>query len=372
MRLLILSCNTGEGHNSCAKAIAEYFTLKNASCHIVDSFSFISKKASQFISDWHSRIYRHAPSAFSQGYKYAEEHSEVFDKNSAIFRFLTSGSKKIYNYIIDGAYDCVLCTHVLTALQLTNVLDKYSLNIKSFFVATDYTCSPSCNLSNLDYYFIPHDSLINEFADLGIARQKIISTGIPVRRIFYTKREKAVAKQLFGISPNHPHLLVMCGSMGCGPIEKTIELIAKDIDKYEISIICGTNQKLYKSLTQSYKENDKIHILGYVSDMSLLMDSADLYLTKPGGLSISEAAVKKLPMILINAVAGCESYNLDFFVKEKVAQTANTPEAIAQLCNSLIRNKNALKQMTESFTFIPESHASQNIYEIVENCLLDK
>ncbi len=95
MQLLILSCNKGEGHNSCAKAIAEYFTFHDASCQIIDSFRFISKKASQFISDWHSKIYRHAPSAFSHGYKFAEEHSAFFDENSAVYHFLTSGTNKL-------------------------------------------------------------------------------------------------------------------------------------------------------------------------------------------------------------------------------------------------------------------------------------
>ena len=40
--------------------------------------------------------------------------------------------------------------------------------------------------------------------------------------------------------------------------------------------------------------------------MALLMDSADLYLTKPGGISVTEAASMRLPMVFIDAVAGCE------------------------------------------------------------------
>ena len=57
MRTLILSCNTGEGHNSCAKAIQETYAAHGETCDIVDALQFISKRASQFISDWHSRIY---------------------------------------------------------------------------------------------------------------------------------------------------------------------------------------------------------------------------------------------------------------------------------------------------------------------------
>ena len=43
-----------------------------------------------------------------------------------------------------------------------------------------------------------------------------------------------------------------------------------------------------------------------------MMDSADLFLTKPGGISTTEAMVKGLPMVLVNVVGGCETPNLEF------------------------------------------------------------
>ncbi|MFR7461994.1 MAG: hypothetical protein ACLUW8_14630 [Subdoligranulum sp.] len=43
------------------------------------------------------------------------------------------------------------------------------------------------------------------------------------------------------------------------------------------------------------------------------MQASDLFLTKPGGLSTSEAMAAELPMVLIDAVAGCETHNLNFF-----------------------------------------------------------
>ena len=55
MRTLILSCNTGEGHNSCAKAIQTEYAAHGESCEIVDALQFISKRASRFICDWHTR-----------------------------------------------------------------------------------------------------------------------------------------------------------------------------------------------------------------------------------------------------------------------------------------------------------------------------
>lgn len=61
MQTLILSCNTGAGHNSCAQAVQEAYHSRGEICNIIDSLQFISEKASTFISNWHTRIYRHAP-----------------------------------------------------------------------------------------------------------------------------------------------------------------------------------------------------------------------------------------------------------------------------------------------------------------------
>ena len=123
----------------------------------------------------------------------------------------------------------------------------------------------------------------------------------------------------------------MCGSMGCGPIAKLVKHIAKGLaEDMEVSVICGTNRRLREKLEQKYKRNEKIHIIGYTNQMPLYMDSADLLLTKPGGISITEAAVKKLPMVFVNAVAGCEQYNMDFFVKMGAAVTAGSVKELAE------------------------------------------
>lgn len=56
MQTLILSCNTGAGHNSCAQAVQEAYHSRGEICNITDSLQFISEKASTFISNWHTRI----------------------------------------------------------------------------------------------------------------------------------------------------------------------------------------------------------------------------------------------------------------------------------------------------------------------------
>ena len=51
MKVLILSCNTGGGHNTAAKAIKEVFDSYNDECEIKDALSFGSQLASDLVCD---------------------------------------------------------------------------------------------------------------------------------------------------------------------------------------------------------------------------------------------------------------------------------------------------------------------------------
>lgn len=363
MRTLILSCNTGEGHNSCAKAIQETYAAHDETCDIVDALQFISKRASQFISDWHSRIYRHAPKLYKAGYHTAEERTSVFREGTTVYRYLTSGSEKLYHFILDGGYDNIICTHVFPALALTAMLKHHPMPLVTSFVSTDYTCSPSVENSELDYYFIPDISLTEEFVQCGVPREKLIDSGMPVKQAFYLNTDKAAAKAELGLPVDHQHLLVMCGSIGCGPIkELTEDLLIRLTSEQELTIVCGANEELFAKLERHFAHDPRIHIHGMVDYVPLLIHSADLFLTKPGGLSTSEAAACGVPMLLMDTVAGCEGHNLNFFLRQGIAVTADTPKHLADLAAALLADPEQLQEMSRAARHRKGDTPSETIY----------
>lgn len=99
--------------------------------------------------------------------------------------------------------------------------------------------------------------------------------------------------------------------------------------------------------------------------MALLMDSADLYLTKPGGISVTEAASMKLPMVFIDAVAGCEEYNKDFFLRAGGAATGETPSEIARVSLKLLGDEAALEKMGDALdAAVPHDAAAHILSEM--------
>lgn len=141
-RVLILSCSTGQGHNSCAEAVKEYFESKNVNCEIRESLEFVSKGFSKFISWGHSFMYRHIPKLFEWGYSNSLEHPEIFHEQSGIYACLEKGVVPLYQYIVREQFDTVICTHVFPAIMLTNMQKHYPVSIQTAYIATDYTCHP--------------------------------------------------------------------------------------------------------------------------------------------------------------------------------------------------------------------------------------
>ena len=364
MKTLILSCNTGEGHNSCSRAIKEYFDGLSEVCEVVDTLSFISDFVSNTISQGHDFIYQHLPKLFSGGYDFAEKHEEIFAKNSPVGLLLASCTPKLYAYIQENGFDTVISTHVFSAFILTDILQKYEPRLKTAYVSTDYTCSPSTKQSNLDYYFVPDESLVADFLSANIPNEKIVASGMPVRQAFYKRADKTAMKDKFGIDRHSKHLVIMCGSMGCGPLNPIVRLLSEQLPEgYEASVVCGKNAKLKEQLEKFSEKNPRIHALGYVTEMSALLDSADLYLTKPGGLSTSEATVKGLPMVFIDAVAGCEKYNMDFFLRKGCAKSAEEPAAIVGICLTLLANEEERRKMSLAVEKLHKGNAAQEIYQ---------
>lgn len=336
-KVLILSCSTGMGHNSCGQAVAEYFEENGIQSEVRDSLDFITPGLGNFASRGHSWIYRHMPGLFRFGYRFSEKQPCLFGQSSPVYKFLALGAENLHTYIENGGFDTVICTHPFSGMVLTHVLRTHPMEIQTAYVATDYTFAPSTDATDLQHYFIPAKELAGAYIRGGIPADRIVPSGIPVRRQFEGRTDKADAKRLLGIRADSRHLLMACGSMGCGPMAKIVKRIDKSMtEDMEVSVICGTNKKLQKRLTRMCRNNSRIHIIGYTNQMPLYLDSADLYLTKPGGISVTEAAAKKLPMAFVNAVDGCESYNLNFFLNRGCAVTAPTPKKLVELCVQLL------------------------------------
>jgi len=75
----------------------------------------------------------------------------------------------------------------------------------------------------------------------------------------------------------------------------------------------------------------------------------------------AKAAAKGVPMVLIDAVAGCEADNLNYYVRLGGAVTADSPEELAQLSIKLLQKEGHLTQMKMTLAALPHRNAAHMI-----------
>ena len=334
MKVLILSCKTGQGHHSVANAVLEELENRGHTCEVLDALAFLGDRTARLMSWGHSFVYCHMPKAFQKGYEVAERHPAALENGSLAYRYLARGSDDLCGYIQAEQFDAVVCTHVFAALMFTDVKRRHGFSVTSCFVATDYAGYPGVDDTEMDIYFIPDDAM-----EMDYREKPCLVSGIPVRQTFFSSIPLEEAKEAAGIDPDKKHIVMMCGSMGCGPMEELTKCIAGRMgENCVLSVICGTNQRLHQKLTDNFGGSSRVQVLGFVQNISQLLDSADVYVTKPGGISTTEAMAKGLPMVLVDAVAGCEDYNMRYFRGIGGAVGSKEPERLASLCMELLEN----------------------------------
>ena len=357
MRTLILTCNTGGGHNTCAAAIARAYHSRGLVCDIADTLEFASLRLSRFVSWGHTTMYRRIPGLFDRGYRFAERHPDTME-NDTLSRMMSTGARRLYEHLQSGGYNAVICVHVFSGLLLRRMLKEYPMALRTGFVATDYTCSPGAATGETDWYFIPHESLADEFTAQGVLPGKLVAGGIPVAPRFAARQVRPAGQGR--------HLVMMCGSMGCGPMEELTAFFVRALpENAELTVVCGSNEKLYRRLQELVGEHPRIHVCGFVTDMDRLLEHTDLCLTKPGGLSATELAVMGVPMVLIDAVAGCEAYNLRFFTACGGAVTADDPRSLGELCLALLDDPGRRAEMSRCLRSVSRPDVAQTICTVM-------
>lgn len=379
MRILILSCNTGEGHNSTARAIREQAEKNGDTVDIINALSYWPSGTEKFLCEGQVFLYKNLPELFGAGYRFFEtvaektnEKREAGKKQGQGLSLLVRGpAEKLYEELSEGSYDAIISVHVFASLMLSEIRRRHGREQPVYFIATDYTCSPGAGFADYDYAIIPAPELVEEFVSLGARRETLLPFGIPVNENFYHRTDKQKAKESLGLPADRRVVLLMSGSMGCGPIEKTVEAMLDMLpDDSVLAAVCGRNERLLVRLQKLAQKNRKLYPIGFTREIATYMDAAELIVTKAGGLSSTEAAVKHLPIVFIDAIPGLESHNRDFFEENGYAICGNSPEDIAGIIAELMNDPQRLATMRRKMERAFSHHSAREICDHVRSMVM--
>lgn len=366
MDALILSCGTGGGHNSAGKAVKEELDRRGHHTVMMNPYLLYSDKLARRIDETYIRTATRAPKAFGAVYGAGELYRKL-PFPSPVY-FVNRGMiSRMQRYLEEHPFQIVIMPHLFPAEILTN-MKHCGLEIpRTMFVATDYCCIPFTEETECDVYVVPGAEAADDFAGRGIPEEKIYPCGIPVDRSFAEAEKREEARGRLGLAPDKKYILIAGGSIGAGKIEKLIGLLLDETEKrreVELIAVCGRNQELYGRLEQRYRS--RMTVVGHTERMAEYLKASDLYITKPGGLSSTEAAVCGIPLLHMPPIPGCETFNARFFSQHHMSRACEVTKSGAKAVLELLYQEDICTEMMQNQRRFINRNAAVQICELAE------
>ena len=134
----------------------------------------------------------------------------------------------------------------------------------------------------------------------------------------------------------------------------------------QIVALCGKNAELLTEVvrsTEAAPPHLKFKAVPYTSDIHEWMALSDLFIGKPGGLTLSEAMVSALPMILLNPIPGQEEINAASILEQGVAVSPTDVVTLPYKVDQLLQEPQRLAGMRERMKQLARPRAAHTILE---------
>jgi processive 1,2-diacylglycerol beta-glucosyltransferase len=339
LKIIILSMfSVPTGHVKVAEVIQQKIkdTHQDAEVKIIDFLSF----SNQLLENAVSGVYMKWIKAFPESYKRFYSQLMMSDDYTGMLKSLSMFSvyfeMKLKKLIQEENPSHIICTHSFPSRILGKLKGKSAaFDLKTVNVYTDFFINGVWDKENIDYHMVPSSETKQELIqEYSISADRILTTGVPVSDIF--KDENAGPPE----SKSDPiHLLIAGGNNGLCVLHEFM-MNPSMVQNFTYTVLCGHNKKLFDML--SYKPN--IKPLMYIDDrkeLNEIYDSVDAIITKPGGVTITEALCKRIPIFIQDYLPGQEEINLEFLKEKQLVYLLNNDHPI-EIITSILNDKREL------------------------------
>ena len=361
-KVLILSCGTGGGHNTAAKAIQEELLARNIKADFKEYLEIINNKLKDKVNNLYIKSTNNNGRVFKSVYNLGKIYEKTKLK-SPVYLLNSLNKRKLYNYIKNNQYSYIVTTHLFAAQALTAIKKKHHIHFLQ--VATDYVSIPFWEETNPDYFVIPSEELEADFLEKGIKKQKLLALGIPVMKQYRRNYNKQEAQKQLNLDTNKKYILILNGSMGFGNIKEIAKQLLENIKEFTFIISCGSNKEIFDFLSEEYKNNNRIIPLQYTKELGKYMASSEVILSKPGGLTTTEVAVMRKPLIHIMPIPGCENYNANFFAERQMSIKCENLEEVISSTKKLVENEELQNKIIQNQKKYITGDTTEKIADIV-------
>ena len=344
MRVLIPTVTAGAGHLQAAAALDEAWRSLRPADEVrrVDVLDYTPRWYRKIYVRGYLKLIEHAPELYAMMFKKTDNPARIKDLTK--FRRRSSGvmAAKFVKELVAFQPGVLLSPHYLPLEILGGVLSKrpYKARLAPFTacVVTDFEAHALWMEPCVDLYCVAAEATKARLVARGAGARNVVATGIPIAAKFAARDDTVAIRAPFRFQPAVSTLLVLGGGFGMGPVREILAELNKIQQPLQIVVVCGRNEKLRKQVAE-FPVRHSLRVLGFATNMHELMAIADLILTKPGGLTTSEALAMGKPLMILNPIPGQEAANSDFLLEQGAAAKVNCLEDLPFKISNLLESK---------------------------------
>ncbi|WP_281183649.1 diglucosyl diacylglycerol synthase [Staphylococcus schleiferi] len=355
-KILIITGSFGNGHIQVTNSIIEelsHMNLEHLTVIEHDLFLEAHPIMTSICKKWYINSFKY----FRRMYK-AFYYSRPDQLDKCFYKYY--GLNKLLNLLLKEKPDLILLTFPTPVMSV--LTEQFNINIPIATVMTDYRMHKNWITPYSARYYLATEDLKDEFASVGIPRETLKVTGIPISARFEDRIDREAWLTQHHLDPKAQTILMSAGAFGVSKgFEQMIQRIIDESPNAQVVMICGRNKELKRQLSKAFKGNRDVLILGYTNNMNEWMASSHLMITKPGGITISEALTRKVPMIFLNPAPGQELENALYFEQKAFGKIADTPSEAIDIVTHLTRHPNEINAMIQNMAEARQPNATQRL-----------
>ena len=367
-RVLLLSASSGAGHVRAAEALEKAFQARgDCTVEHIDTIKYVSKLFQRIYEKSYISMVRRAPEMMGLLYDRTDQPWKHLRRRMAMDRLNT---QPMIRMLKKAQPDLCVATHFLPGEILAWLIARKKLRARNAIVVTDYDVHAMWLCQTVDKYFVAMEESAEYLARIGVPREKLKVTGIPIDPLFAVPLEREAARQHLGLAAKVPIVLIAAGGYGIGPVEQLVQELLDQQKPWQIVAIAGKAEKTQRRLEEiSHKAGRltdgpaRLHAVGFTKEMDKFMAAADLLVGKAGGLTTSEALARGLPMALIEPIPGQEERNADHLLEAGAAIRCNNLPAAAWKIAGLLDNADRMAKMKRAASEMGRPRAAAEIAE---------
>jgi processive 1,2-diacylglycerol beta-glucosyltransferase len=368
VKVLIISTKyTGMGHHSISSSIVNELNERNIDSKVIEIFDYTAKMVKK-ISSQYATVVEKKPKTWKFFYNLADRLPKV-----QAWYYGWGLRKKFVKIVKDYQPDIVVTVHPNYVTNILNYRKRYHLNFKFVTVIADLITINSCFVderadltifpTKAGYQYLSNSKKI-DFFHLNYAINII-----PVRKEFIPVSKAIVLADKEKDFTTEPlNVLVMSGGNGMSTNNSLLDELLK-IDNIKISMVCGSNAEKKEQLTALYKDQPKLNVLGFVTDMPSLLQQQDVAILRASPNTILECLAMCVPIILISYVYGQEKGNVNFVVNNKIGYYAPTLPEIINAINELKTNPSLVNEIRQREFELRQLDAAQTLVNNIVSVL---